>query len=137
MLSVYKNELRMYFFVMYNLSGIQKGIQAGHAALEYSTIFKDDPDYIDFIQNWKTFILLDGGGSKDMLDRHDELIDLRIPFVVFEEPDLNNSMSAIAFILKDHEFACALEDCDEDQWWFNADAKRRYDYIRRFRLASN
>lgn len=137
MLSVYKNELRMYFFVMYNLSGIQKGIQAGHAALEYATKFKDDPDYIDFVQNHKTFIVLDGGGSNEMVERLIELGDLRIPYAYFKEPDLNNSMSAIAFILKDHEFACTSEECDEDQWWYNADAKRRYDYIRRFRLASN
>ena len=29
-------ELRMYFFVPYNISPIQKSIQAGHAALEYA-----------------------------------------------------------------------------------------------------
>ena len=32
-------ELRMYFFTIYQLSGIQKGIQAGHAALEYARLF--------------------------------------------------------------------------------------------------
>ena len=72
--------LRMYFFVMYNLSGIQKGIQAGHAALEYANLFKNKREYQDFIEVHKTFILLDGGGSNDMLKREDELDDLGIRY---------------------------------------------------------
>ncbi len=31
-------EQRMYFFVPYNISEIQKGIQAGHAALQYANL---------------------------------------------------------------------------------------------------
>jgi len=137
MLSVYKNELRMYFFVMYNLSGIQKGIQAGHAALEYAATYGETMNYKEFIDNHKTFILLDGGGSNDMMTRCDELRELRIPFMNFVEPDLNNSISAIAFILPEYQYDCKLEEFDENQWWYSCDDKRVYDYIRKFRLASN
>jgi hypothetical protein len=137
MLVANQNGLRMYFFVMYNLSGIQKGIQAGHAALEYANTFKDDPIYNEFIKDHKTFILLDGGGSGDMLDRALEVQNLNIQYEAFFEPDLNGSMSAIAFILKESQYDCKLDEWDENQWWYSCDDKRVYDYIRKFRLASN
>ncbi len=125
---------------MYNLSGIQKGIQSGHAALEYADLFKDDPIYKEFIEKHKTFILLDGGGSGDMLNRHDELIDLGIPFAVFEEPDLNNAMSAIAFILKESQYDFKIPNWMECGDLVDLDGNPDYEiynYIRKFRLALN
>jgi hypothetical protein len=131
----------MYFFVMYNLSGIQKGIQAGHAAVEYSLRCrsgeKQFSDYNEFAQHHKTFILLDGGGSNDMQRRLLELDDLRIPCAPFYEPDLNNSMSAIAFILPEEVYSVDLANPgEEDELEYN----HRYtikSYISKFRLASN
>lgn len=127
--------LRMYFFVMYNLSGIQKGIQCGHAALEYANTFRDDPQYQDFIENHKTFILLDGGGSGDMLDRYDELNELGITFAFFREPDLNHAMSAIAFILPESIYGYNVFDVEEIA--YDYDLHTKYEYFRKFRLASN
>ena len=131
---------RMYFFVMYNLSGIQKGIQAGHAAVEYSRYarnYKDYAAYNEFADNHKTFILLNGGGSNDMLKRRDELDNLNIPNAVFFEPDLNDSLSAIAFILTDDVYNLDLNDPGVEG---DEDYARRYaikSYISKFRLASN
>jgi len=133
------NGLRMYFFVMYNLSGIQKGIQAGHAALEYYLKYSDIPEYREFIENHKTFILLDGGGSNDMLERAKELYDYGIDYATFNEPDLNNSLSAIAFIVPEEIYGMEKEFIDYAEQ--NSEFMR-YDvqiakYLKSFRLASN
>ena len=133
--------MRMYFFVMYNLSGIQKGIQAGHAAVEYSRYAMDRvggyEQYAEFADNHKTFILLDGGSSNDMQYRLLELDDLEIPNAVFHEPDLNNSLSAIAFILPEDVYGIDLNNPGVEG---DEDYARRYaikSYISKFRLASN
>lgn len=133
--------MRMYFFVMYNLSGIQKGIQAGHAAVEYSRYAMDRvggyEQYVEFADNHKTFILLDGGSSNDMQYRLLELDDLEIPNAVFHEPDLNNSLSAIAFILPEDVYGIDLNNPGVEG---DEDYARRYaikSYISKFRLASN
>lgn len=132
----------MYFFVMYNLSGIQKGIQSGHVALEYQREHGKTKQYKDFVQNHKTFILLDGGGSNDMLERMVELEGFGIKFSTFYEPDLNNSLSAIAFILPEKIYNCVDKDTNQEDIFFKYNDERRrnmniYNYIRKFRLASN
>ena len=48
-------EKRMYFFVPYNISPIQQAIQAGHAVEQYAHKFRNDPEYIDYVKNWKTW----------------------------------------------------------------------------------
>ena len=120
---------------MYNLSGIQKGIQAGHAALEYVLGYgfqQETPntELIEFIKDHKTFIILDGGTSGTMIDRMDELAELGIPFAAFREPDLNYSTSAIAFIVNESEY-----DPTEDEILYKTNPV--YEYLRQFRLASN
>jgi hypothetical protein len=89
-------EYRMYFLVMYNISPIQQGIQALHAAIEYANMFAKLPDYQQWSTRDKTVIILNGGTSTTMKNHY-----LKIPInsVAFHEPDLNGSMSAIAFIL--------------------------------------
>lgn len=120
--------MRMYFFVMYNLSGIQKGIQAGHCALEYAYKYgMTDPNVEVFVRDHKTFILLSGGGSNDMLDRVNELDDLGIQYATFHEPDLNGSLSAIAFLVHKEDYA------DEDFYKQN----KIKQYLNQFQLALN
>lgn len=111
-------EKRMYFFTMYNLDGIQKGIQCGHAALEYAHLYNDDEEYIDFIENHKTWIILNGGTSNNMgktfynFDEYygsmEEILnylkDNNIKYASFNEPDLNNATSAICFICDEKVF---------------------------------
>jgi hypothetical protein len=126
---------------MYNLSGIQKGIQCGHAAVEYSRHSRDGrpayADYNEFADQHKTFILLDGGSSGDMKTRVSELRAMGIPYAAFFEPDLNNSLSAIAFILPEEIYGIDLNDPgiegdDEYERAYNIKS-----YISKFRLASN
>jgi hypothetical protein len=128
-----KTGLRMYFFVMGNLSGRQQGIQAGHAALEYANGYGDTNEYKNFIKNHKTFILLDGGGSNDMADRNYELQCFGISTAIFNEPDLNNSLSAIAFIVPETVYGI---DLDSENEYPARDLKLAM-YLKKFRLASN
>jgi hypothetical protein len=125
--------LRMYFFVMGNLSGRQQGIQAGHAAIEYQLKHGNTKQYKDFARNHKTFIVLDGGGSNDMLVRELELGCFNIKYASFLEPDLNNSMSAIAFIVPEHIYSKDIKELD-DVHTYDVDYAR---YLKSFRLASN
>lgn len=129
--------LRMYFFVLYSLSGIQKGIQSGHAALEYAQMYNHEDEYQDFANNHKTFILLDGGGSNDMIERMIELDRFGIHYAEFREPDLNNSVSAIAFIVSEDIYGRKI-----DQYRIDNPVTLVYEekvalYLKDFRLASN
>lgn len=111
----------MYFFVPYQLTGIQQGIQAGHAALEYANRFHNSELFQDFINNHKTWVILNGGttnvgyqgegkGTLDLIwtslinynvsARLDDKIDAER----FHEPDLNNAMTAVCFICDEQVF---------------------------------
>lgn len=99
-----KMEFRMYSLVMYNLSGIQKGIQSGHANIEYARAYGEDPDFQNWADNHKTVILLDGGGSIEMEDICNQLSEHDIPYAEFIEPDLNNSISAVSFVVPERVY---------------------------------
>jgi len=108
-------ELRMYFFVPYNISPIQQAIQAGHAALEYADRFGSDEQFIMFVREWKTWVILNGGttnsrrdlsgevmGSLDQIG--DALLANDIQFSYFQEPDLNDALTALCFIADERVF---------------------------------
>jgi hypothetical protein len=108
-------ELRMYFFVPYNLSPIQQAIQAGHAALEYARKYGHTDLFGDFIDNWKTWIVLDGGttnnirGANDVnygtLDQIEDMLNIvGISCARFNEPDLNDALTAVCFIVDERVF---------------------------------
>jgi hypothetical protein len=121
-------EKRLYFLVPYNLSPIQQGIQAGHAALEYAHEFGNDPSYLDFMEHWKTWIILNGGttnshedvnnpgspiGSLDKIEKI--LLNNHIRHASFREPDLNNALTAICILLDERVFKwTALQDFSEE-----------------------
>lgn len=135
----------MYFFTMYNLSGIQKGIQAGHAALEYANKWGYTQSYKDFIENYKTFIVLDGGTSSTMIDREQELERFGVTFASFQEPDLNNSVSAIAFLVPENIYDADIYMCSDENGNYNGYCDPSFTeedfnlakYLKGFRLASN
>ena len=115
-------EKRMYFFVPYQLTGIQQAIQAGHAALEYSRKYRDDEEFIDFADNWKTWIILNGGTTnmgtnKGTLDQiHLDLWKEKIDHSLFHEPDLNDALTAVCFICDERVFN--YQDYPEFDDWF-------------------
>ena len=108
-------EKRMYFLVPYNISPIQQAIQAGHAALEYARKYGDDPEFIDFVDNHKTWIILNGGTTNQIRDLDgiplgtmdqycDQLLENKIQFSYFNEPDLNGALSALCLIVDERVF---------------------------------
>lgn len=112
-------EWRMMGFVPYNISEIQKGIQFGHAVVEYANTVNvtDNRLVSDAYRKWsrfdKTFIILNGGttnaginpgpgfiyGTMDTI--LDTLEDMDIPHASFREPDLNHALTAIVFLVSE------------------------------------
>jgi len=126
-----KLELRMYGLTPYNISPIQQAIQFGHAVVEYGQKVKENElcgvlppmasnamsVYNDWANNWKTFIILNGGTSNHSQNRYSDedyvgtmeqnlktLDDNGVDLSTFYEPDLNDMLSAIVFIVDERVF---------------------------------
>ena len=121
-----KLELRMYGLTPYNISPIQQGIQFGHAVVEYGQKMKYlgehnqslNIQYNDWADNWKTFIILNGGTSNHSVNRYSDteeffgtmennlksLEDNDVEVSTFYEPDLNDMLSGIVFIVDERIF---------------------------------
>lgn len=119
-----KLELRMYGLVPYNISSIQQGIQFGHAVVEYGQKMKRlgehkqslNLQYDDWADNWKTFIILNGGTTNyktsiedglpfGTLNNHTlSLLENGIEFATFSEPDLGDQLTAVVFIVDERVF---------------------------------
>jgi hypothetical protein len=106
-----KLELRMYGLVNYQLTGIQKGIQFLHAVVEYQLEYGQDDDYLDWAENHKTVILLNGGTTN--LDEnclgtinkyYSEIKEIGIKCSAFKEPDLGNQITSVSFIVDERVF---------------------------------
>lgn len=104
-------ELRMYGLVNYQLTGIQQGIQFGHAVVEYSQIFKNDKKYNNWANHWKTFIILNGGTTNTniiklgTLNKHLETLKSNdVDLACFMEPDLGDQLTAVCFIVDERVF---------------------------------
>jgi hypothetical protein len=107
-------EYRMYFFTIYQLTGIQAGIQCGHVSLEYAYKYGQSDEFKNFMNN-KTWIILNGGTTNDERDFDgialgtlnqigDQLNENNIEFAFFREPDLNNALTALCFICDERVF---------------------------------
>lgn len=95
---------RLYTFVLRQLSGIDKGIQAAHAMLEYANDFSDSKEYKSFIENDKTVIILNGGTSADLEEITNKLDKYGISNSVFFEEDLGDCMTAVSFLADERVF---------------------------------
>lgn len=106
-------EQRMYYLVMYNISAEQKGIQCDHAQSRYALKYFNTPEYQRWITHDLTVYMMKGGTSNRTGTNHynkkvamgsmelylQDLKKNKIPCAEFYEPDLNNSTSAIAFLV--------------------------------------
>jgi hypothetical protein len=116
-------ELRMYCMVAYNLSPIQKGIQALHAVARYASHFGHIQLFKDWVDNYETVILLDAGTSnsakvsitEDIVEYKGSLNQLWHEFSskpewfgnnldLFHEPDYNDGMTAFCLIVDERVF---------------------------------
>lgn len=109
-------EYRMYGLVNYQLSGtIHAGIQYGHGVIEYSQIVRGTGVNEILYNKWaskdKTFIILNGGTTNDsnlyygtLQKNRDLLVANNILVSEFREPDLNNALTAICFLVDERVF---------------------------------
>jgi len=111
-------ELRMYFFVPYNIMPIQQGIQAGHSLGEYALKYgRYDQHHIvwEFLEKQKTFMIMNGGTTNDervfemiptgtLNQIADEIEKSKVDFSCFIEPDLNRALSAVCVIIDERVF---------------------------------
>ena len=108
-------ELRMYCFVPYQLTGIQKGIQSLHAVVQYGKAHGGrSSDYFDWADNWNTVIVLDGGTTNDVRYDDQQFGTLNMirdvlsagdtPFAWFREPDFQDALTAVCFIADERVF---------------------------------
>lgn len=124
-------EYRMYGLVPYNISSIQSAIQYGHAVQEFNNLMIDSSSNMqgvsfDFdlitsnlvaFNKWrrkdKTFIILNGGTTNESIDDkwygsmqkyRNTLYDNGVLFAEFYEPDLNNTLTAVVFLVDERVF---------------------------------
>jgi hypothetical protein len=129
-------ELRMYGLVCYQLTGIQGGIQYGHSKDQYTAhiieyimnwhvdaktrkqLYPDAEtdesileNYLDWLANWKTYIILNGGTTNThperlgSLNQHLQTLQLNGVFCTeFYEPDLGDQLTGINFIVDERVF---------------------------------
>ena len=108
-------ELRMYGMVPYNLSPIQQGIQFGHAVVDYRESLDGNPTMLKVYKKWakiyKTFIILNGGTTNNnkirlgSLNKHLATLKAnKIKVQDFYEPDLNDALTAICFLVDERVF---------------------------------
>ena len=114
-------ELRCYTFTLYQLSSIQQGIQAGHAAVElgtqaYASLTLDGETskfklYNEWATEWKTMVLLNGGDSKELRELMYALTSRDNPYPwsgFYESEDsLNGLLTSVAIILPERIFGMA------------------------------
>lgn len=61
-------------------------------------------EYQNWAKNNKTIIVLDGGNSRDLDNAADVLNYEKIPFAIFEEPDMLNFKTSICFLADERVF---------------------------------
>lgn len=106
---------RMYGFVPYQLLGIQKGIQFGHAVVDYARTVASIPPYEKiynkFADKDKTFIILNGlttntnAKNLGVMNQYLKLLqDNDIMVQDFYEPDLGDQLTAIVFLVDERVY---------------------------------
>jgi len=106
-------EYRMYYFVPYNISPMQQGIQHKHAADEFLLTYgRHNPDHMvwEYMEKHKTTIVLNGGTTNNRFELGtgtpigtlnqivEQLQQNAIEYGFFQEPDLNDALTAVCFL---------------------------------------
>ena len=107
-----KLKQRMYHLVLYSLSPMQKGIQCYHSGIEYANKYSETKEYKQWAEVDKTVIILSGGTSNDggvsgaaetgsMQKAIAQLRKNKIKHAIFREPDCNDTLTAVAFLVNE------------------------------------
>ena len=125
-----KNRYRMYSIAMRHLSGIQKGIQSWHAGQHYANKYGDTKEFKQWATQDETIIVLEAGTTDQLRKAVNKLRKRGVKVAEFKEPDFDNALTAIAFVL-DERVSPSYSDVDDG----NILAIRNI--IKPFPLASN
>jgi hypothetical protein len=91
--------MKMYVFVLRQLSHRDQGIQACHAVCELIRKYRDCSNMLDeWLHDHKTLVYLNGGGPKDLIDIFNSIPSI-YPTAYFTEPDLNGMVTAVAALV--------------------------------------
>lgn len=93
-----KHTYKMYAIVLRQLDGINSGIQAAHGVCEYIWKHIGASDLHQWLQEDKTLVVLNGGGSQEMEETKRLFLESGIKFETFEEEDLGNLTTCIALL---------------------------------------
>lgn len=95
--------MKAYVFVNRYLSGVQVGIQAAHALVRLG-VDNSDNDFYDWATEHETIVVLNGGSSSNMKNILNILSggDNRVEY--FREPDMDDMITAIAYVPSKKEF---------------------------------
>jgi hypothetical protein len=117
-------EYRMYYLVLRHLSGINKAVQTSHASIEYAVKYIANSDFQKYATIDKTIVMLDGGTHQEMVMLQKQLDENGVNNTYFIEPDINDAMTAICFLVDErlfnkdifvsYEKFCALHFKDSD-----------------------
>ena len=123
-------EKRMYGMALMHLSGIQKGIQFGHAVVDYT-----NEHITDECRQWatkdKTFIILSAHGVTGLEEVILKLNGFNIRHTVFREPDLGNIPTAVCFIVDEVIYGRTLEELELELFPYLTVGGESYDYFNR------
>lgn len=118
-------ELRMYSLVLYQLSGVQAGIQSSHSMIEYSELNQECDEYKDWAINHKTVMLMNGGTS-DMLNSYAEILEgFGVKYAEFREPDLGNLVTSVSFLVDASKLSQRAPDITPEKQCF-------YSFVKKF-----
>lgn len=90
---------KMYSVAMRHLSGIQKGIQSGHSVVEFQLKHGESKQYKRWARKDKTMIVLEANTSSQLDKLMRKLRQFRIPYAPFREPDLDNIVTSVSFLI--------------------------------------
>lgn len=126
------------FIVTHNmLSSIQKGIQAGHAAVEMvqrARFISTTKTHVEKIQRWafydKTMIVLQGGNSEKMKEWSEKFHSLskrfNVPVVQFNEDQesADGLVTARAILLSADDVDTPVDETKMDEWMIALESLR-------------
>ena len=97
-------ELRLYSFCNFYLSSIQQGIQTGHAAVDLVRLYAGSEMVADWADNWKTFIILNGGDNDGVQAAGQIIFESGFPHMHFAEPGLGGIKTCWTVVLPESIF---------------------------------
>ena len=135
------NELRCYTFTLYQLSPIQQGIQAGHAAVELVNGHQHDELVTEWASKWKTMVCLNGGDYQDLTDFIFIFLvrtENTLPWCFFkEDASFGNLITSVAMIIPARIFGTAenLRKMKFDQQMPSSFTEWEYELVERLARA--